>query len=444
VTSADDGQVSAERQRALVPAFESLNSTADRDLWSYFDRIRALGEVVRDDELDAWLVTSYEACKEMARGDDIVWRPVFVPNDDRPMSGLDSDTLVEFMGGGGRRVIFLVEGEQHQRLHRWWMRVFSPNMLASGRAELIRPIVHAQIDRFADKGRAELVSDLASRVPARVIAGLMGLPNDEAWLEHLLTLVLCRLELIQRQADTVADPELVARGLAANHELSEILLPIVRARSSGAGNDMISRLWRDAPELFEDDFDELDILGNAKTMFDGGSRTTVYAASNALYLLLTRPGLQEELRSGGATAVERFVEESLRLFGPVVFRPRVALKDVEVGGVLVKKGETAIAIGLLANRDPARYERPDDVDLHRTAPRDHLSFYFGARACTGQALARAELEEIVSVVLERLEDLRLDPDAEPPSYREFLMRSWRPLHVLFTAPRSARRSLSSA
>ena len=218
----------------------------------------------------------------------------------------------------------------------------------------------------------------------------MGLPwQDDDWLEHVLGLVMTRLELIQRQADSGLDQELVARGLAASRELTEILLPFVRERRSGSGDDMISRLWADAPSIYASDFDELDILGNVKTMFDGGAKSTVYAISNALYLLLEHPGLQDELRQGGSKSVERFIEESLRLFGPVVFRPRIALKDVEVAGVRVNKGDLAIALNLSANRDPRKYECPAEVDLSRPAPRDHLSFYAGPRSCTGQALARA-------------------------------------------------------
>jgi cytochrome P450 len=425
--------VGTDPETQPTSALGSLNQTANVEPWEYFDRLRETGEVIRDEQMDAWLVTSYEACKEMGRHDDTVWRPLYVPNDERTMLGMDTETLVEFMGSGGKRVIFLLDGEAHHRLHRWWMRAFSPTVLAGWREELIRPITHNQIDRFAARGRAELVEELASRVPPRVIAAVMGLPwQDDEWLEHVLGLVMRRLELIQRQADSESDPEFVAQGLAASKELSDILLPFVRERRSGAGDDMISRLWRDAPGL-DDDFGELDILGNVKTMFDGGSKSTVYGISNALYLLLTQPKLQGELRAGGTKAVERFTEESLRLFGPVVFRPRVALQDVELAGVRIKKGETAIAISVLANRDPRRYGCPADVDLDRPAPRDHLSFYFGARACTGQALARAELEEVTTAVLGRFADLRLDSDAEQPTYRDLLMRRWEPLHVLFTA-----------
>jgi cytochrome P450 len=416
-----------------VSASSSLNLTANVEPWTYFEQLRHGGEVVWDEQMKAWLVTSYEACKEMARGDDTFWRPVYIPNDDRPMLGLDRETLAQFMGSGGSKVIFLLEGEEHHQLHRWWMRAFSPTVLAGWRESLIRPIVQAQIDRFAARGRAELVEDLAGRVPPRVIGAVMGLPwQDDDWLEHVLGLVMARLELIQRQADAGSDAELVEHGLAAGRELSEILLPFVRERRSGSGDDMISRMWADAPGYYTGEFDELDILGNVKTMFDGGAKSTVYALSNAFYLLLTQPTLQDELRTGGPKAVERFTEESLRLFGPVVFRPRVALQDVELAGVRIKRGEMAIAINLSANRDPSKYECPAEIELNRPAPRDHLSFYAGPRSCTGQALARAELEEVTTMVLEQLPDLRLDPDAEPPAYRELLMRRWAPLHVCFT------------
>ena len=410
----------------------SLNLTADVEPWTYFEQLREGGEVVWDEHMQAWLVTSYEACKKMARGDDTSWRPVYIPNDDRPMLGLDRETLAQFMGSGGSKVIFLLEGEEHHQLHRWWMRAFSPTVLAGWREQLIRPIVKAQIDRFASRGRAELVEELASRVPPRVIGAVMGLPwQDDEWLDHVLGLVMARLELIQRQADADSDPELVERGLAAGRELSDILLPFVRERRSGSGDDMISRLWADAPGIYNGEFDELDILGNVKTMFDGGAKSTVYALCNALYLLLLRPKLQDEVRAGGAKAVERFTEESLRLFGPVVFRPRIALQDVELAGVHIRRGEMAIAVNVSANRDTSKYSCPADIDLNRPAPRDHLSFYAGPRSCTGQALARAELEEVTAMVLEQLPDLRLDPDAPPPEYRELLMRRWAPLHVCF-------------
>jgi cytochrome P450 len=168
--------------------------------------------------------------------------------------------------------------------------------------------------------------------------------------------------------------------------------------------------------------------------FFAGTDTTTHAVANAFYLLLTVPGLQEELRSGGKDVVASFSEEVLRLYGSVHFRFRIANVDTELAGVPIAEGDFLYALVIGANRDPVRYPDPWEVELHRRSPRDHLAFSFGPRTCAGAQLARAEIQEIVTAVLERLPNLRVDPDAEPPQFRGFLLRSFRPLHALFDPP----------
>ena len=87
-----------------------------------------------------------------------------------------------------------------------------------------------------------------------------------------------------------------------------------------------------------------------------------------------------------------------------------------------------------ANRDPARFGCPAQIDLERDSWRDHLAFSVGPRTCAGAALARAEVQEAVAKSLEWLPNLRLDPDAEPPRFKGFTLRSFRPLHARFDTP----------
>jgi cytochrome P450 len=154
--------------------------------------------------------------------------------------------------------------------------------------------------------------------------------------------------------------------------------------------------------------------------------------SNCLYLLLTQPELQATVRAGGTEATRALVEETLRLYGTIAWRPRTAMRDLELGGRMIRQGEQVVALTAGVQRDPDHYENASEVRLDRDKPKDHFAFWRGPRQCPGRALARMELVSIVSVLLERVDALRLDPDAEPPQLVDWVQRHWTPLHATFT------------
>ena len=112
---------------------------------------------------------------------------------------------------------------------------------------------------------------------------------------------------------------------------------------------------------------------------------------------------------------------------------RVASADVELGGVPVRKGERLYVVNAAANRDLARYPRPDELDLERRGIYSHLAFNVGPRFCVGRWLARLEAAEAVLALLNRLPSLRLDPDGERPRFEQLMFRR------LPAAPRALRR-----
>jgi cytochrome P450 len=122
----------------------------------------------------------------------------------------------------------------------------------------------------------------------------------------------------------------------------------------------------------------------------------------------------------------------LRLYGPVLWRPRVAGRDVQLGSAAIKQGEQVLTMLTASSRDGEKYACPHMVDLERKAPRDHLQFFFGQHTCPGQALGRAELEVATTQMLDRMFDMRLDPGAQPPGYEGIMTRRWHPLNVVFT------------
>src|SRR5436190_20201380 len=119
----------------------------------------------------------------------------------------------------------------------------------------------------------------------------------------------------------------------------------------------------------------------------------------------------------------------MRYDGPVHISSRLVLGPIEIGGVLVDKGEQALPLLAAANRDPARFERPDQLDVGRDENR-HLTFSHGAHFCLGAALARLEGRIAFTTMIERMRDFELiTPE---PRYREhFVLRGLEELEVAF-------------
>jgi cytochrome P450 len=229
-------------------------------------------------------------------------------------------------------------------------------------------------------------------------------------------------------------PEATQSARDASHELNDILMPQVRKHKAATGSDIISRLWKEAPEIFGEVSDE-DIMAICRELFLAGSDTTVHAIANAYYLLLTHPQMAEAVRNDRGATLDAFIEESLRLLTVVQYRFRVANQDGELGGVAIKKNDLLIPINAAGNRDPERFECPQQIDLKRSLPRQHLAFNLGTRMCIGAPLARAELRELINAFLDRLPNVKLDPKAPTPAFANIYTRSYRPLHVVFdTAP----------
>ena len=123
-------------------------------------------------------------------------------------------------------------------------------------------------------------------------------------------------------------------------------------------------------------------------------------------LLLQNDPVRRQLAADPAL-IEGAVDELLRYVSPVQFSPRrVALVDVEIGGVTIPKGEGLFMLLASANRDEAMFERPDQLDPARDASL-HLAFGFGIHQCLGQMLARFELQVVFATLLRRLPNLRL-------------------------------------
>jgi cytochrome P450 len=154
------------------------------------------------------------------------------------------------------------------------------------------------------------------------------------------------------------------------------------------------------------------VLGFSFLLLAAGSGTTWKQMGIALVALLENPEWLEASKED-PTILRAAIEESLRWTPTDPMFARFATRDTTLGGLEIPSGSVVHLCFGAANRDPARWEKPDHFDPSRPL-QAHLGFGGGPHICLGMHVARVEMATAVSALLGRLPDLRLDPDVEHP------------------------------
>ncbi|HWE61449.1 MAG TPA: cytochrome P450 [Chloroflexota bacterium] len=403
------GLVALREPRAPV-APVSLVETRDQDPYPAYAAARALGTVVWDEGMAAWLVLDHKGCAFVETREDLFAE--FTGT----LQGADRLT--------GPHEFRLLVGEPHHRLHHYLAQRWLPAAIEPYRSAFVRPIVEQRVTALRAAGRAELWADFAAVVPTAVMGRVIGLPPmDEADLRRAKGFTDAVLAWRHCYG---ADPTKVAAAVEATRELERAILPVVRARREAPQDDLISGLWEVGPSVVET-WDEQDVLDNVKPLFEAGAETTSLLICIGMHLALGDAEIRARIGDGGEP-LRRFVEETLRHTTVVHWRARIATRDIELGGVTIRTGDRVHPVNAAANRDPARYPDPDRFDLGRKGYLSHLAFNMGPRHCAGAWLARMEAYEALLALL-AVPGLRLDPEAAPPHMSGFVSRTFRPLHV---------------
>ena len=261
--------------------------------------------------------------------------------------------------------------------------------------ERVEQICAELLDAMASAGPdADLVPAYAQPVPALMICELLGVP----YADH---------EFFQEQAKilTTTTTDGAAQGAAIN-ALYEYLHDLVLAKRKAPTDDLLS-------DLTTSDLTDVELAGLGSFLLGAGLDTTANMLALGTFALLTNPDQLAALRSG-ASGVDSSVEELLRYLTIAHTNVRAATADIELGGELVRAGETVIIAMQAANRDPARYPNPDVLDLSRQSG-GHVALGYGVHQCLGQQLARVEMRIAFPALFARFPTLRLavDPSDVP-------------------------------
>ena len=348
-----------------------------------------------------WIAYRYDDCSRILR-------------DAKTFTSTAYDTSIGTVMG---HVILGMDDPEHRDHRNLVAHAFRERSLARWEPEFIAPIIDEQIDRFAADGEADLVRELTFEFPVRVIARLLGLPEEDFPQFHRWG-----IELIGLVAD-------VERGLAASESLREYFAGIVAERRAHPAEDVISDLI--AAEIDGERLSDEAIYSFLRLLLPAGAETTYRSSGNLLFLLLTHPDQLEAVRADRAL-VPQAIEEGLRVEPPLLTINRTTTCEVELAGVTLGAGESITPHLGSANHDEIRWEDAERFDIFR-APIPHIAFAHGPHMCLGMHLARLETRVLLNRIFDRLDDLTLNPGDSDPYIRGDVFRSPTALPVTFHA-----------
>ena len=332
----------------------------------------------------AWLLTRHEDVRA------VVTDPRFsgaFANPDFP-----AVTAARVVVDKHERAFVGMDNPRHDQYRRMFTGEFGTKRILALRPR-ITDIAHRLVDDLMTRPEpADLVAAIAVPFPSLVMCELVGSPYEDH--RFIIECAAGRHGLTQ----TPAEAEQKAR------ELADYFMRLIRRKEEAPGDDLVSRIIeehvRPGP-LSREDFAEIGAM-----ILRAGHDTTTNMIGLGTLILLNHPEQAAAVRNDAAV-VPGAVDELLRFVSPVQFSPRrVALEDVAIGDVVIRKGDGVFPLNPAANRDPAVFPDPDRFDVHRDASR-HLAFGFGVHQCLGQILARLELEVVLPLLLQRMPGLRI-------------------------------------
>jgi hypothetical protein len=395
-----------------LDSFDPFAPEHRADPYPRYDYLRTNDPVHRDPEGN-WILTRYADCEAILR--DPRWSSD--PSHARNPRPVEEMSAREAMSGLDFPVLLFMDPPDHTRLRKLVSKAFTPRSVERLRPR-IQSLVDAHLDAAAEQGGMELIADLAYPLPVTVICELLGVPAADQnsfgpWSSDA-----------SRLLDDEIDDETSQRGLIAVMQLLNYFNALFDERRAHPRDDLLSALL--AAEEEGDKLSETELRSITLLLFIAGHETTMNLIGNGMLALL-RNREQYELLSADSSLAASAVEELLRYDGPVHLTGRIPLEDIEVGGHRFEAGEQVVTLVAAANRDPARFEAPDRLDLRRT-DNHHLTFSQGIHYCLGAALARLEGQVAIGTLARRFPDIELE--TTDPQYRDhFVLRGLRELRL---------------
>lgn len=362
------------------------------DPYIVWDDLRRSCPIARSERWGGtWMPTTYADVDAIAH--DIAH---FSSIDVGVLNDQDPDAEEKPIGAGGIPVLPPISVDPP--MHTWTRRLMLP-WFSHRRVEemevITRDLCRSLIAKFVDEGRADAAQDYAQQIPVRIISLVLGVPEEMSdsftgWVRDVLEFAH---DVRRREAGAEA--------------VGLYLYEQVQRRKSEPGDDLISELLHTEVEG-EQITDEV-VLGIAALTLVAGVDTTWSAIGSSLWHLATHPDDRRRLVAE-PDLMPTATEELLRAYSPVTMG-RVVAQDTVVNGCPMHAGDKVLLNFPAANRDPAVFDRADEVVIDRQLNR-HLAFGAGIHRCAGSNLARMEVRVAIEEWLRAIPEFRLADGAE--------------------------------
>ena len=332
----------------------------------------------------AWLLTRYDDMRSVVT--DARFSGEFA-NPDFP-----TVTEARVVVDKEERAFVGMDNPRHDHYRRMFTKEFSTRRMIALRPKMAAIANRLIVQLTAQPQPADLVANLAVPFPSLVMCDLVGSPYEDH--PFIIECAAGRHGLLQTPAQAAQKAR----------ELADYFLRLIRRKEQAPGDDLVSRVIEEhvrPGNLSREDFAEIGAM-----ILRAGHDTTTNMIGLGTLILLNHPEQAAAVRDE-PDLVPSAVEELLRYISPVQFSPRrVAMEDVAIGDVVIRRGDGVFALNPAANRDPDVFPDPDTFDVRRDASH-HVAFGWGIHQCLGQILARMELQTVFPLLLQRLPNLRV-------------------------------------
>lgn len=340
--------------------------------------------------IGVWIITNYADVSKALRDPRLSSKPSEISSYSQRQQG--NSLVTNFISD----ILFFRDPPDHTRLRRLIGKVFNTRLVEEMRPR-IQEIVNELIKQIEEKGDLDIIADFAKPLPVTVISQILGIPVEDRYQlkqwSHWLGYIF----------DPMKASDISSQLTQSIVEFREYLTELIAKRRQKPENDLITALIQARDE--QDKLSEEELLVTCMLLFASGEETTVNLIGNGVLSLLRHPDQLEKLRQK-PSLIQSAVEELLRYESPLQISGRTAIENIEIGGKLIKKGPPVFLILGAANRDPAQYHNPDQLDITRPN-NNHFAFGDGIHYSMGAALARTQGQIAINTLVQKLPNLKL-------------------------------------